>query len=159
MQAAADHANQALRDTRASPATLDLVGPAFQAAQGQFFLRAGPREKGRAMLRDLVEQIRALPGPDNWVQTLFTLEAIARTARDAGDWEFSAWAAAQMIAHDANYAGSHYARALVAEHDGDRPTAAAEFALAARYWGSADPTLPELARIRGSRGAPPFRNR
>ena len=59
--------------------------------------------------------LRARTGPDNWAQALFTLEAIAKTARDAGDWPFADWAARQMLEHDPNYAGGHYALALVAE--------------------------------------------
>ena len=75
------------------------------------------------------------PGPDAWAQTLFTIEAIARAAREAGDWELAAWAARQMLEHDPNYAGSHDALALVAEHRGDAQTARAERALAARSTG------------------------
>ena len=72
---------------------------------------------------------------------LFTIEAIARAARDVGDWELAAWAARQMLEHDPNYAGSHEALALVAEHGGDAQTARSERALVAKYWKSADPDL------------------
>jgi hypothetical protein len=41
--------------------------------------------------------------------------------------------------------------AVAAEHRGDLSSARAEFALAERYWASADPTLAELSRIRASR--------
>jgi hypothetical protein len=85
-------------------------------------------------------------GPDAWTQALFTLEAIARSAREAGDWELAASAARQMVAHDANYAGSHYALALVAEHDGDAATARAERTLVEKYWKNADRDLPELRK-------------
>ncbi len=91
---------------------------------------------------------RAAPGPDAWSQTLFSIEAIARAAREAGDWDFAGWAAGQMREHDSNYAGTHYALGLVAQHRGDRATMAAEFALAAKAWGQADPGLPELNVIR-----------
>jgi Tfp pilus assembly protein PilF len=46
-----------------------------------------------------------------------------------------------MIAHDPNYAGSHQALALVADHRGDATTARAERALVAKYWKNADPDL------------------
>jgi tetratricopeptide (TPR) repeat protein len=154
LQSAADEANLALRETHSSPATQNLVGPAIQGLQGEFFLRTGAREKGRAMLRELAGTIRALPGPDNWLQTLFTLESIARAARQSGDWEFSEWAARQMIAHDPMYAGSHYALALTAEQAGNVSLARTEFALAGRYWSRADPALSELSRIRASLAAP-----
>jgi len=119
----------------------------LQALQGEFFLRTGQRDKGRALLQDVVKKARALPGPDAWTQTLFTIEAIARAAREVGDWEFAAWAAGQMREHDPNYAGTHYALMLVAGHDGDAKTAAAERALAEKYWKHADRDLPELATL------------
>ena len=90
----------------------------------------------------------ALPGPDNWVQALFTLESIARTARAAGDAEFARWAAEEMVNHDPNYAGSHFALGLSARQAGDRATAAREFAAALRLWSRADPSLAEISEIR-----------
>jgi hypothetical protein len=53
-----------------------------------------------------------------------------------------------MVEHDPNYAGGHYALALTADHRDDVSNAQAEFATAARLWSRADPSLPELARIR-----------
>src|SRR5207244_352376 len=90
---------------------------------------------------------RAAAGPDAWAQALFALEAIARAAREVGDWEFAAWAAEQMLEHDPKYAGTHYVLALVAEHRGNAHAAQAEFALSREYWSRADPDLPELRDI------------
>ena len=92
----------------------------------------------------MAREVLAAPGPDAWTQALFTLEAIGRAAREVGDWNFAAWAARQMLEHDPNYAGSHYALALVAEHNGDARTAGAERALVERYWSRADAGLAEL---------------
>ena len=37
------------------------------------------------MLEEVVrKKLRAAPGPDAWTQTLFTIEAIARAAREVG---------------------------------------------------------------------------
>jgi hypothetical protein len=90
------------------------------------------------MLQEVVKKARALPGPDAWTETLFTIEALARAARDVGDWELAAWAAGQMREHDPYYAGTHLALALVAAHSGDTKTAAAEQALVEKYWKNAD---------------------
>jgi tetratricopeptide (TPR) repeat protein len=147
---AASESNLALGELRAAADGQALVAPALQQLQGEFFVRSGQRDKGRAMLEELAARLRALPGPDNWVQALFTLEAIAQSAREAGAWELARWAADQMIAHDPNYAGSHFARALAAAHDGDESAAAASFAAAAERWRSADAMLPELAQARRS---------
>ena len=100
------------------------------------------------MLEDVAKRVRAAPGPDVWNQALFTLEAMARAARAVGDWELAGGMARQMLAHDPSYGGSHYALALVAEHDEDAATAKNELALAVKYWAKADPDLAELADIR-----------
>ena len=148
-QAAADEGNTALKLMRGAPEGAGLVADSLQALQGEFLLRTGQREKGRAMLTGVARNVRTAPGPDAWTQALFTLESIARTAREADDWDFADWAARQMIAHDPNYAGGHYALALVARHQNDAVGARAHFELAARYWRNADADLPELGVIRG----------
>jgi tetratricopeptide (TPR) repeat protein len=151
-QAAAEATNAALKELRAVPDGAALVGTEFEALQGAFFVRTNQqRDKGRAMLQAVAKRMRQAPGPDAWVQTLFALESMARIAREGGDWATAAWAAAEMVAHDPNYAGTHYALALVAEHNGDTRAARAAFALADRHWAKADPGLPELLAIRKAR--------
>jgi hypothetical protein len=144
-QAAADEANAALRLLRGAEGGA-LVATPLQVMQGEFFLRTGQKEKGRSMLEDAMKKVRSAPGPDAWTQALFTIEAIARAAREVGDWDAAAWAAKQMLEHDANYAGTHYALALAAEHNGDSATARAERALVEKYWKNADRDLPELMK-------------
>ena len=148
LESAAAEANAALRELRAAPDGAALVGPAFEAMQGEFFLSSGERDKGRGMLRSVVTRLRQAPGPDNWAQALFTLEDMARTARAAGDWEFAGWVAGVMREHDAGYAGTHYALALVAEHNSQVREARAAFAEAQRLWAGADDDLPERRDIR-----------
>jgi len=147
-QAAGEASNAALKELKAAPDGAALVGPAFEALQGAFLVRTNQREKGRTVLQSVASRVRQAPGPDAWVQALFTLESMARVAREAGDWATAAWAAGEMAAHDPNYAGTHYALGLVAEHNGDRRAAQSSFALAERYWAKADPSLPELLAIR-----------
>jgi len=144
-QAGADEANAALRAIRGAEAG-GLVAVPLQALQGEFFLRTGQREKGRTLLQDVAKKARATPGPDAWTQTLFTLEAIARAAREVGDWDFAGWAAGQMREHDPDYAGTHGALALVAGHNGDTKTAAAERALVEKYWKNADRDVLDAAK-------------
>jgi len=146
---AAEHANTALRILKSISQGAGLVTPPFEELQGEFLLRTGQQAKGRAMLDGVVKKVRGEPGPDEWSQALFTLDGIARAAREAGDWAFAGRIAQQMLQHDPSYAGTHYALALVADHEGKRPTARAEFTLAEKYWKKADPDLPELIRLRG----------
>jgi predicted Zn-dependent protease len=148
VQAAAEESNAALTELRSASGGQALIAPALQELQGEYLLRAGQRDRAHAMLEDLVKKIRALPGPDNWVQALFIMESIGQTARDSGDWIFAEWIGRQMIEHDPNYAGGHYALALAVEHRGDVSNAQMEFGTASRLWSKADPGLPELARSR-----------
>jgi tetratricopeptide (TPR) repeat protein len=147
-QAAADEANTALRLMRNAPMGAGLVADSLQVLQGEFLLRTGQRSKARPMLEDVARKLRVAPGPDAWGQALFTLEAIARAAREVGEWDFAGWAARQMLEHDPNYGGSHFALGLVAEREGDLANARREFELAKGLWKEADPNVLELLTIK-----------
>jgi tetratricopeptide (TPR) repeat protein len=144
---AGQSSNTALKLLRTAPGG-GIAANALLSLQGEFYLRTAAREKGRATLEEVAKRVRAAPGPDLWAQALFTLEGLARAARGVGDWELAGRMARQMIDHDPNYAGGHYALGLVAEHDGDTATATAAFTRASALWAKADPDLPELAEIK-----------
>jgi hypothetical protein len=139
--------NTALKLLRGAPGG-GVAANALLALQGEFHLRTAARDKGRATFEEVAKRVRAAPGPDAWSQALFTLDAMARTARDVGDWELAGRMARHLVDHDPAYAGGHYAAALVAEHNGDAATAKAEFAQALKLWAKADADLPELNDIR-----------
>jgi hypothetical protein len=122
--------------------------PLVDELRAGILLRTGKREEARAIFIEVERRTRAIPGPDAWSQALFRLEAIARAAREAGDWELADLTAQQMMEHDPAYAGSHLAAGLVAEHGGNAAVARSELAEAGRLWHAADPDLPELAQIR-----------
>jgi tetratricopeptide (TPR) repeat protein len=124
------------------------VQPFLDALRGEMLLRAGQHYEGAKLLSEVQRQIRAIPGPDAWIQALFRLESIARMAREVGDWESAEYAAKQMLDHDASYAGTHYALALVAEHKRDLETARKGFATSVKLWGKADTDLGELRQVR-----------
>jgi tetratricopeptide (TPR) repeat protein len=124
------------------------VQPWMDMLRGELLIREGQNAEGRRILEGVARTLRAIPGPDAWIQALFRLESMARVARDAGEWDLAGFMAGQMLEHDAAYGGSHLAQALVAEHRGDRAAAARDRAEAARYWRDADPDLPELAAVR-----------
>jgi tetratricopeptide (TPR) repeat protein len=141
------------------PVTSGMVGysrgwvePYVDVARGELLLRTGARSEARSLLEEVQARIRAVPGPDAWMEALFRLEEIARLARELGDWELAEYTAGQMREHDAAYAGTQYALALVAERKGDRAAARQAFAEAVRLWAKADSDLPELreARARGA---------
>lgn len=139
--------NLALRALKAAPEGQALVVIPLEALQGEFRLRTAQREQGRQGMERAAMKWRSLPGPDAWTQSLFRLEALARAARQVGDWPFAARMAQLMLEHDPNYAGTHYALGLVAQHDGNDATAKREFALVAKAWANADRDLPELKTI------------
>jgi tetratricopeptide (TPR) repeat protein len=144
----ANASNAALRALKAAPDGQALAVIPLEALQGEFRLRTAQREQGRQGMESAARKWRALPGPDAWSQSLFRLEALARSARQVGDWPLAARMAQLMLEHDPNYAGTHYALALVAQHDGNAATAAREFDWAVKAWANADKDLPELAIAR-----------
>lgn len=148
MSVAADHINAALRELRAGGPDAGELAPDFRLLQGEFFLRGGDRDKGRPMLRAAVAELRAQPGPDAWTQTLLCLEAVARAAREVGDWTLASELAEQMRQHDPAYAGAHYALGLAAERRGDRAAARRAFTESVARWRDADPDLPALVDAR-----------
>ncbi|HZT76900.1 MAG TPA: tetratricopeptide repeat protein [Vicinamibacterales bacterium] len=113
-QAGAEY-NAALRLMRGAEGA-GLLADALRQLQGGVFLHSGRAVEGRAALQQAATDMRSRPGPDAWVETTFALEAMARMAREVGDWELAEWMARQMIDHDPNYAGSRRATELVEEH-------------------------------------------
>jgi tetratricopeptide (TPR) repeat protein len=124
------------------------VLPYVDALRAELLLRDGKMDEGAALMKDVQNRLRALPGPDAWTQALFRLEAFARTARDVGDWNLAEHTARQMLDHDSAYAGSHFALAMVARERGDMNLARAEAAAARQYWKDADPGMKELRELR-----------
>jgi Tfp pilus assembly protein PilF len=145
---AAVESNAALKILRAGPEGAPMAAHVLLGLQGEISLRTAQRERGRQVLDDVARRVRSLPGADNWVLALFTIEGHARTARQVGDWELAGRLAKAMMDHDASYAGSHYATALVAERNDDAAGARTAFGAAQKLWSKADPSLPELAEIR-----------
>ncbi|HET9234261.1 MAG TPA: hypothetical protein VFP10_09000, partial [Candidatus Eisenbacteria bacterium] len=127
--------------------TQAAVRPWVEGLEGELLLRTGEREKGRAILDGVVVSLRAAVSPDAWILGLFRLESIARTAREAGDWQLAERLARHMLEHDAAYGGSHLAMGLVYQHRGETEKAEKAFEEARRHWKDADSDLPELAII------------
>jgi tetratricopeptide (TPR) repeat protein len=125
----------------------NIVEPWVEALRGEVLLRSGNENEGKEILIKVQQALRAAPGADAWAQTLFRLEAIARTARETGNWDLAESTAEQMIKHDAAYGGSHFAIALVREHQGNSEEAAKALKLAKKFWQNADQNLPELKLI------------
>src|SRR6185503_8155853 len=124
------------------------VDPWVDTLRGEILLREGKAAEGGVLLRDVQKRLRALPGPDAWIQALFRLEGIARVARDAGAWDLAEYTAGQMIEHDAAYAGSHLALAMVARHKGDTALAEREKEAARRGWSEADAEVRDMDVLR-----------
>jgi tetratricopeptide (TPR) repeat protein len=144
----ANASNAALRALKVAPDGQALAVIPLEALSGEFRLRTAQREQGRQAMERAAQKWRSLPGPDAWTQSLFRIEALARSARQVGDWPFAARMAQLMLEHDPDYAGTHYALALVAQHDGNEATARREFDLVLKAWATADKDLPELAAAR-----------
>jgi tetratricopeptide (TPR) repeat protein len=120
-----------------------VLEPWVEGLRGELLLRTGNKEEARTVLEGVIRGLRATPGPDAWVQALFRMESIGRSARQAGDWDLAAFVASQMMEHDPAYGGTHLAQALVLRQRGDRAGHAREIELARRYWKDADSKLAE----------------
>jgi tetratricopeptide (TPR) repeat protein len=128
--------------------------PLADALRAELLLSEQRRETAEQMLKEVEERIRAVPGPDAWVQALFQMESIAHIARDNGAWDLAEYTAQQMIDHDPSYAGGYYALGLVAEHAGKSALAQQQFAKAETLWSKADPDLPELQYLQRTLATP-----
>lgn len=135
-----------------------IVEPWVQALRGELLLRTGNVKEGKDILLRLLRVLRTAPGADAWAQGLFRLEAIARTARETGNWDLAESTAQEMIAHDGAYAGSHLALALVRENEGNARDMAQALNSARQHWRDADAELPELRLIREKLAAMQVRN-
>jgi tetratricopeptide (TPR) repeat protein len=122
--------------------------PELELVQGEFLLRKGQSEKGRAMLLDGVSKLRADPAADRWAQNLLRIEAVDTLARDLGDWALAGDVAKQMQQFAPSYAGTHYALAKEAEHAGNVQAARQEYHAAISSWSAADADFGMLTDVR-----------
>ena len=122
--------------------------PELELVQGEFLLRIGRSEQGRAMLRDGISKLRADPAADRWTQTVLRIEAVETLARDLGDWTLARDVAVQMQQFAPDYAGTHYALAKEAEHAADPQVARQEYQAAVSGWSAADRDFAPLADAR-----------
>jgi tetratricopeptide (TPR) repeat protein len=136
---------------RFGPAAM-FPGPYVDALKAELMLRSGKRAEAGELLKNAIQRIRAVPGPDAWTQALFRMEYMGKIARQYGDWKLAAHIAQQMLDHDAHYGGTHYALALVAEHDGERAKAREHLQQAQKYWAKADSDLAELVDLKSKLG-------
>ncbi|HEY6905625.1 MAG TPA: hypothetical protein VI216_15070, partial [Candidatus Acidoferrales bacterium] len=126
------------------------VRPYTEGLQAALLLQAGRTAEAGSLFDNVARRIQAANGPDSWTQGLFHLEFLAGVARRAGDWALASQLADAMYQRGPDYAGSHYALALVAQHNGDSQTAEQEFSTATTLWNEADSDLPELTEVRQS---------
>ena len=140
--------NTALKLLRTAPGG-GIAADALLALQGEFNLRTAERDKGRATLEEAAQSHARGAGPDAWAQALFSLDAIARAARDR-------W---RLGARRANGAADDRARPVVRRlalrARRSRPSTTTTRRQRRRssrwrpsYWAKADPDLPELAEAR-----------
>lgn len=135
------------QETERVPVNLVATSPFPSILRAEFLLRDKRIEEAEPLFEDIVKMVLARPGPDAWSAARFELEAIAKTARQTGDWNLSESVARHMIEHDPTYAGGYFALGLAAEHAGHPAQAHEQFAAAEKFWSKADKDLPELRRI------------
>ncbi|PYX56239.1 MAG: hypothetical protein DMG76_15450 [Acidobacteria bacterium] len=135
------------RETEGLPPRAIAALPYPTTLRANILLQQKNTAEGEPLAMEVAKSIQAMPGPDAWIAGVFELESIAESARNAGDWELADSVARQMILHNPNYAGGHFAFGLAAEHAGHSAEARQAFAAAEKLWGKADKDLPELEQI------------
>jgi hypothetical protein len=145
---AASEGNTALGEMRTAGSAGGVLVPEYELIQGEFLLRTGQVDNGRTMLRAAAVKLHDASGPDAWVMTLFSLEAVVRTATELGDWPLVQYFVEQMRDLDSTYPGTRYVLGLLAEHDGDRDVARVRYQEAVRGWADADPDFAGLLDAR-----------
>lgn len=138
------------RELEKVPVSVVASLPDAGLARAEILLSSGKTGEADTLFRQIVRDVRGVPGPDSWSQALFQIESVATIARSAGDWELTEFAAQQMVEHDPSYAGGYYALGLVAEHRGDAATQQEQFARAVRLWDKADAGLLERFHLKAS---------
>jgi tetratricopeptide (TPR) repeat protein len=144
---AVEEGDRALHLMRESPNGGVLL-PELELVQGEYLLRTGQSDKGRAMLRDGISKLRADPASDRWTQTLLRIEAVGTLARDLGDQALAGDVTEQMRQFAPGYAGTHYALAKEAQHAGSAERAREEYKAAISGWSAADADFEMLTDAR-----------
>jgi tetratricopeptide (TPR) repeat protein len=124
------------------------VSPYLDLLSLALMLGRGSMADASALVERISQYTRRATSADSWSQGLFRVEVLSNLAHETAQWNIAEELAALMLAVDPYYGGSHYAKALAAEHRGDRIAAAQEFAAARRYWDDADVDFPPLAVIK-----------
>ena len=135
------------KETERLPARAVAALPYPTTLRTDILLQEKNTAEGEPLAMDVAKSVLAMPGPDAWMAAVFELESMAQSARSAGDWDLAGFLSQQMILHNLNYAGGHFAYGLAAEHAGKSSEARQAFATAEKLWGKADRDLPELEQI------------
>ena len=133
------------------------VSPYLDLAKLAVLLAQGSLADAPALVEHITQYTRRATSADSWSQGLFRVEVLSMIARQTNQWDIAGEMADLMLAVDPYYGGSHYSKALVAEHRGERTGAAQEFEAAKMYWTHADVDFPPMAAIKRiplSSGAP-----
>jgi len=121
--------------------------PYVEGLRGEIMLKNGQLSEATQLLQQIEPVLRRLAGPDEWTETLFSLEWVFQLAHKAGAWDLAEFTASQMAGHDKYYGGTHYALGLVAEHRGDAAAARREFSEAEKDWSHGDSDFPPIVDL------------
>jgi tetratricopeptide (TPR) repeat protein len=141
-----DRADQIVKTL--TPADVPSLLGYIEGLQGALSLENGDAAHAGERFHRVILRIRAANGPDSWTQGLYQLGFWFENARRVNDWALAGQFAQEMSQRAPDYAGSHYALAVVADHNKDSETAAREFSAAVKLWAQADPDLPELSEAK-----------
>lgn len=105
----------------------------MEILEAQIELLQGNQQHAIFRLRNLILQIRSLPGSDAWSDYVFHLEFIAEVSADAGEWDLTRSVAQELEAKAPFYRGTHTLLSRVAQHDGNLAAASQEMELSRKF--------------------------
>ena len=120
----------------------------MELLRGEIALRSGQKVEAESKFKLVQSQMMPRRSTADAISLLFIIQQMAQEARENDDWDLAEHTARQMLAFDPEYAGGHFAMALVAEHNGAADKMRQEFEMAKKLWASADSDLPELKYMR-----------
>jgi tetratricopeptide (TPR) repeat protein len=115
----------------------------LQLLKAELALRRGQQD-AEPIMRELLLKAREHFRQADSTDSLFLLQLEAEDCRNMQKWGLAQFAAEQMLAFDANYAGGHYEMGLARLRTGQVDAARAELEKAVELWKNADPDLEEL---------------
>lgn len=132
---------QLKEEIEASGSTNPTFQRRLQRLAAELRYRSGEGDAGAVAFRKVAVASLDDRAHDGWFTPILDIEAMARAAHAAKDWELVGELGRLLIEHDPTYGGGYYLAAISAEGLGDLEAAEEAFGEARQHWKDADPAI------------------